>query len=145
MKTYLLAATALLAFTACSTPWFAPSELSHVRVQTFDSSIVSIEPSWFYSDGTVYYLTGYVRRKIGADDTLHTHVDVIFLDHDGEVIEEVTVGFSPSALSGSHAHRRGSGLRRHHDHGDYQVAVASPYSQISTIQIRAHDLEPGSR
>ncbi|HWA24882.1 MAG TPA: hypothetical protein VG734_04335 [Lacunisphaera sp.] len=123
---------AALALTGCATPFRAPSDAAHIKLERVDSPVVVVEKIWLERKNGPLAVTGYVIRRLSADDTTKTHLDVTLYDTAGRVLRSTVEHFEPRQINDR--------FRRHGD-ARYRVELGLPPGDISRIEVRAHEGE----
>jgi hypothetical protein len=128
----LLAALALFGLAGCATPFRAPSDAAHIKLDRIDSPVVVVEKIWLERKNGLLAVTGYVIKRLNADDTTRTHLDVTLFDSAGRVLRSTVEHFEPRQILPR--------LRRNSD-GRYHVVLTVPPAEIARIEVRAHEGE----
>jgi hypothetical protein len=134
MKTSLmlsLGAVGLL-LAGCATPFRAPPDVAHIKLDRVDSPVVIVEKIWLEQKQGPLAVTGYVIRRLEADDTTKTHLDVTLFDSAGRVLRSTVEHFEPRQINDR--------FRRHSD-ARYRVELGLPPAEIARIEVRAHEGE----
>ena len=131
MKTNLWAmilATAVLA--GCATPFRAPPDVAHVKLERADSPVVVIEKIWLERNNGPLVIKGYIVKRLEAEDTTQTHLDVTLYDAAGAVLRSTVEHFEPRQIS-----------RRYRlpDYASYSVPLDPLPSGTVRIEVRAHE------
>jgi hypothetical protein len=134
--TALFTVLASFALTGCVTPFRAPADAAHIALERVDSPVVIVEKIWLERKHGPLAVTGYVIKRLDADDTTKTHLDVTLFDSKGGVLRSTVEHFEPQDI------RRRYG--RHTD-GRYHVEILTPPGEVSRIEVRAHEGEHPSR
>jgi len=132
MKTSILlllgAAGALLA--GCATPFRAPPDVAHIKLERVDSPVVVVEKIWLERKNGPLVVTGYIIRQFQAEDTTQTHLDVALYDEAGRVLRKTVEHFEPQQLR-----RQG----RRPPYGTYRVVLDPLPAGTARIEVRAHE------
>jgi len=99
MKTNLwlvILATAVLA--GCATPFRAPSDVAHIKLERADSPVVVVEKIWLERKKGPLVVRGYVVKRLEAEDTTQTHLDVTLYDVTGAVLRSTVEQFEPRQI-----------------------------------------------
>lgn len=138
MKT--LQSLTLIAFTClgllgCVTPFRAPSDAAHIKLERVDSPVVVVEKIWLERKKGPLAVTGYVIKRLDADSTTKTHLDVTLFDASGRVLRSTVEHFEPQDIK-PRFHRENDGR--------YWVKLETAPTEITRIEVRAHEGEhPG--
>ena len=127
-----LAALALLGLAACATPFRAPASAAHIKLERVDSPVIIVEKIWLEQKQGPLAVTGYVIRRLEANDTTKTHLDVTLFDSAGRVLRSTIEHFEPRQINDR--------FRRHGD-ARYRVELQIPPAEIARIEVRAHEGE----
>lgn len=136
-RTYVITVTAiaLIGLFGCATPFRAPPEAAHIKLERVDSPIVIVEKIWLERKKGPLAVTGYVIKRLDAETTTKTHLDVTLFASDSRVLRSTVEYFEPQDIK--------SGFRRHSD-GRYWVELGIAPAEIARIEVRAHEGEhPG--
>jgi hypothetical protein len=125
---FLILATAVV--TGCATPFRAPPDVAHIKLERADSPVVVVEKIWLERKGVPLVLKGYVIKRLEAVDTTGTHLDVTLYDSAGGVLRHTVEHFEPRQIP-----RR---LRRP-SYGGYSVSLDPLPSGTERIEVRAHE------
>lgn len=100
MKTALVLSLGLasLLLAGCATPFRAPADVAGVKLETEDSPVVIVDKIWLERKGGALFLKGYVTKRLLAEDTTQTHLDVILYDESGRVLRSSIEHFEPSLI-----------------------------------------------
>jgi len=128
MKTILLLGTLVLA--GCTTPFRPPADVADLKLTAIDSPTTDIDRIWIERrDGTLV-VRGYAHRRLDAEDTLPTHVDVAWRDASGRVLRRTTAEFDlPSTQVPGRPAAPAS----------YRVVLDPLPTGTTQIEVRAHD------
>lgn len=134
MKTALVLSLGVagLLLAGCATPFRAPADAAHIKLERVDSPTVIVEKIWLEQKQGPLAVTGYVIRRLEADDTTKTHLDVTLYDSAGRVLRSTVEHFEPRQIYPR--------IRRHSD-GLYRVVLNIPPADVARIEVRAHEGE----
>ncbi len=131
MKTYpLILVLVLVGLTGCATPFRAPPDVAQIKLELGNSPVVAVEKIWLERKEGLLVVKGYVVRRLGAEDTLQTHLDVTLYDAAGAVLRRTVEHFEPRRIP-----RR---LRGAYVAG-YSVPLDPLPSGTVRIEVRAHE------
>lgn len=125
----LLGATGIL-FAGCATPFRAPPDVAHIKLERVDSPVVIIEKIWLERKEGALALTGYVIKRLDARDTTQTHLDVNLYAADGRLLRSTVEHFEPRQINPR--------FRRHTD-ARYHVPLDPLPSGTVRIEVSAHE------
>ncbi|HVT71943.1 MAG TPA: hypothetical protein VHD61_02325 [Lacunisphaera sp.] len=132
----LRAALAAFCLSGCATPFRAPADAAHIKLERVDSSAVVVEKIWLERKNGPLAVTGYVIKRLDADDTTKTHLDVTLFDRSGRVLRSTVEHFEPADIRPR--------WRRHSD-ARYRVEIPTPAGEIARVEVRAHEgAHPGA-
>jgi hypothetical protein len=95
----LLATAVVMALAGCLTPFRAPADVSHLRLTAIDSPTVIVDKVWLErAAGSPLMVTGYVVRKLGAEDTTGTRLEISLRDEAGRILRSDMVDFEPRQI-----------------------------------------------
>lgn len=131
MKTNLwLIVLASAALVGCATPFRAPPDITHIKLEGADSPVVVVGKIWLERKGGPLVLKGYVLKRLEAEDTTRTHLDVTLYDAAGVVLRSTVEHFEPRQIPRRH---------RQPDYASYSVPLDPLPSGTARIEVRAHD------
>lgn len=130
MNTRNIVLLAALALAGCATPFRAPSDLTHIKLDRADSPVVLIEKIWLERKAGSLALTGYVIRRLDARDTTQTHLDVSLYATDGRLLRSTVEHFEPRQIT--------TRSRRHSD-ARYHVLLDPLPAGTTRILVQAHE------
>ncbi len=131
MKTNLwLIILAAAALAGCATPFRAPPDVAHIKLDRVDSPVVVVEKIWLERKSGPLLLKGYVIKHLEATDTTHTHLDVTLFDAEGRVLRHTVEQFIPRQIERH--------LRRP-SYASYSFALDPLPPATARIEVRAHE------
>lgn len=92
----IVLASVLLA--GCATPFRAPSDVAHIKLDRIDSPLVSVEKIWLERRNGPLVVTGFVVKELTTKDTTGTHLDVTLFDSGGRVLRSTVEHFEPRQI-----------------------------------------------
>jgi hypothetical protein len=116
--------------TGCATPFRAPPDVAHIKLERVDSSVVIVEKIWLERKNGPLVVKGFVLKRLDADDTTQTHLDVTLFDGVGQVLRSTVELFEPRQIT-----RR---FRRHSD-AAYRAVLDPLPANTTRIEVRAHE------
>lgn len=131
---HLLAIFFVACFAGCATPFQAPSEAAHIKLERTDSDLLWVYKIWLErgKNQEGLYLTGYVQKRLlGTSSTKGSHLDVLIKNKQGIIIQTEVTGFTPAELR-----RR---PRPPHQVGVYRIRLDPLPDEAACIEVRAHD------
>ncbi|MBI2512234.1 MAG: hypothetical protein HYV96_09645 [Opitutae bacterium] len=115
----------------CVTPFRAPADTAHIILERSDSPVVRVEKIWLErKGGGPLVVRGYVVKRLEADDTTQTHLDVTLYDRNGNVLRTSVEHFEPRQIRRRH---------RMPDSADYRVVLDPLPGGTARIAVRAHE------
>lgn len=129
-----IAALAILGLAACATPFRAPASAAHIKLERVDSPVILIEKIWLEQKQGPLAVTGYVLKRLDANDTTRTHLDVTLFDSAGRVLRSTVEQFAPRQIPPPR-------FRNRHSDAQYRVELGLPPAEIARIEVRAHEGE----
>lgn len=129
--TVLLGAASLL-LAGCATPFRAPADVAHLVLERRDSPVVRVEKIWLDRAQGTLVVKGYVLKRLEADDTSRTHLDVILLDAEGRALRSVVARFEPRQIPRGH---------RVPASASYAVQLDPLPAGVARVLVAAHDSE----
>lgn len=136
MRTIACLSLALLFLAGCATPFRAPPDVAHIKLERVDSAVVIVEKIWLERKDGPLVVKGYVLKRLSADDTTKTHLDVTLYDQTGRVLRSTLEYFEPRQMR---RQWRWPGL------GTYRVVLDPLPAGTDRIEVRAHEgLHPHS-
>ena len=114
----------------CATPFRAPTEVAHIQLERVDSPVVVVDKIWLEKKQGPLVVTGYVVKRLSADDTTQTHLDVTLFDAAGQILRRTVEHFEPRQI-----------IRRHRlpASGEYRVMLDPLPPGTARIEVRAHE------
>jgi hypothetical protein len=85
-------------FTGCATSFRAPSDVAHLKLKRVSSPGVAFEKIWLERKKGPLVVTGYVVKRLEAEDTTQTHLDVTLCDGAGHVLRGSAEHFAPRQI-----------------------------------------------
>ena len=114
----------------CATPFRAPPEVAHIQLERVDSPVVMVTKIWLEKKEGPLAVTGYVVKRLSADDTTQTHLDVTLYDAAGQILRKTVEHFEPRQIPRRH---------RMPDSGTYRVTLDPLPPGTTRIEVRAHE------
>ena len=94
-----MAAWVAVALSGCLTPFRAPADVAHLRLTAVDSPTVIVDKVWLErATGSPLTVTGHVIRRLGAEDTTRTRLEISLRDGDGRILRSDMVDFTPRKI-----------------------------------------------
>lgn len=120
----------VVGLTGCATPFRAPPDVAHIKLDRADSPVVVVEKIWLERKEGPLVVKGYVVKRLEAEDTTQTHLDVTLYDSAGGVLRSTVEHFEPRQI-----------IRRYRrpDYASYSVALDPLPSGTVRIEVRAHE------
>lgn len=125
----LLGATGVI-LAGCVTPFRAPPDVAHIKLERADSPVVMVEKIWLERKKGPLVLSGYVLKRLGTEDTTGTHLDVTLFDAAGRVLRSTMEHFEPRQIPNRY--------RRPAD-ASYRIALDPLPAGTARIEVRAHE------
>lgn len=125
---HLLLAPLILA--GCVTPFRAPPDVAQIKLERVDSPVVIVEKVWLERKGGPLALKGYVLKRLHADDTMQTHLDVTLFDASGRVLRTSVERFTPQRIVKRF---------RRQSYASYNVNLDPLPADTARIEVRAHE------
>jgi len=119
-----------LALAGCATPFRAPSDVAHIKLERADSPVVLIEKIWLERKAGSLALTGYVIRRLDARDTTQSHLDVSLYAADGRLLRFTVEQFQPRQITPR---------SRQHTDARYRVLLDPLPAGTTRILVQAHE------
>ena len=132
---------AVVGLLGCATPFRAPSDVAHIKLERVDSPIVIVEKIWLERKHSPLVVKGYVIKRTNAgDDTTQTHLDVTCYDASGNALRSTVDHFDPRQIPGHYPPQPPA--RRHRmAYSSYSVVLDPLPAGTARIQVRAHEGE----
>jgi len=130
LKRALLAASAVFGLAGCATPFRAPPDVAHIKLERIDSPVVRVEKIWLERKKGSLVVKGYVLKRLEAEDTTQTHLDVTLYGEADQVLRSTVEHFEPRQIP-----------RRYRRPGDaaYRVVLDPLPTGTTRIEVRAHE------
>lgn len=114
----------------CATPFRAPPDVAHIKLERADSPVVVVEKIWLERKEGPLVVKGYVVKQLAAEDTTQTHLDVTVYDATGAVLRTSVEYFEPRQIP-----------RRYRPPADatYRIPLDPLPVGTSRIEVRAHE------
>jgi hypothetical protein len=94
-----MAAWVAVALSGCLTPFRSPPDVRYIRLSALPSANVLVEKVWLERRaGEPLVVTGYVMRRLEAEDTSRTHLEIVMLDSGGKVLRTDRAVFEPRQI-----------------------------------------------
>lgn len=94
-----MAAWVAVALSGCLTPFRSPPDVRYIRLSALPSANVLVEKVWLERRaGEPLVVTGYVMRRLEAEDTSRTHLEIVMLDSGGKVLRTDRAMFEPRQI-----------------------------------------------
>jgi hypothetical protein len=119
-----------LLLAGCATPFRAPPDVAHIKLDRVDSPVVVVEKIWLERKTGPLVVAGYIVKRLEADDTTQTHLDVTLYDAAGAVLRSTVEHFEPRQIP-----RRYRGP----DYASYRIPLDPLPSGTVRIEVRAHE------
>jgi len=129
------AAFVLIGLVGCATPFRAPPDVANIKLDRADSPVVMVEKIWLERKKGPLVVTGYVMRRLKAEDTTLTHLDVILYDDAGRVLRTTVEHFDPQQIR-----RRW----RRPAYATYRAVLDPLPAGTARIEVRAHEVAHSS-
>ncbi|MFZ5496566.1 MAG: hypothetical protein ACOZE5_14675 [Verrucomicrobiota bacterium] len=114
----------------CTTPFRAPSDVAHIKLDRVDSPLVRVEKIWLERKHGPLVVTGYVLRRLETEDTSGTHLDVTLFDASGRVLRSTVEHFEPRQIPRRY---------RRPDDAAYRVVLDPLPPGTARIEVHAHE------
>lgn len=120
----------VVGLTGCATPFRAPPDVAHIKLERADSPVVVVEKIWLERKKGPLVVKGYVVKRLEAEDTTQTHLDVTLYDAAGAVLRHTVEHFEPRQI-----------VRRYRrpDYASYSVSLDPLPGGTARIEVRAHE------
>lgn len=130
MKTQCMLLSVALALAGCATPFRAPPDVAHIKLERADSPVVVVEKIWLERKKGPLVVKGYIIKRLEAEDTTQTHLDVTFYNAAGAVLRSTVEHFEPRQITRRY---------RRPDYASYSVPLDPLPSGTVRIEVRAHE------
>lgn len=130
MLPFALLGAAVIIAAGCVTPFRAPSDVAHIKLDRVDSPLVSVEKTWLERKKGPLVVTGFVLKELSTNDTTGTHLDVTLFDAAGRVLRSTVEHFEPRQISRRY---------RRPDDATYRVPLDPLPLGTVRIEVRAHE------
>jgi hypothetical protein len=130
MKSAACLTISLLLLAGCATPFRAPPDVRDIKLERVGSPVVEVEKIWLERKAGPLTLKGYVLKRLSAEDTTQTHLDVILYDETGRVLRSTVEYFEPRQI-----------IRRYRQmaFATYRVILDPLPPGTARILVRAHE------
>lgn len=118
-----------------ATPFRAPADVAHIRLERSDSARIAVDKLWLERKSDGLFVTGYVMRKLGADDTMTSQLIVSLRDAAGAELRSIPTDFYPRQIP---THRRPAAV------SSYRCALDPLPPNTAVIVVSATDDRPRS-
>lgn len=119
-----------LLLAGCATPFRAPPDVAHIKLDRVDSPVVVVEKIWLERKKGPLVVTGYILKRLEVEDTTKTHLDVTLYDSAGQVLRTSVEHFEPRQIPRRY---------RRPDDAIYRVILDPLPSGTTRIEVRAHE------
>lgn len=119
-----------LLLAGCATPFRAPSDVAHIKLDRVDSPVVVVEKIWLERKKGPLVVTGYILKRLEVEDTTQTHLDVTLYDSAGQVLRTSVEHFEPRQIPRRY---------RRPDDAIYRVTLDPLPAGTARIEVRAHE------
>lgn len=116
--------------TGCATPFRAPPDVAHIKLERADSPLVRVEKIWLERKKGPLVVTGFVVKRLETEDTTRTHLDVTLYDEAGRVLRTTIEHFEPRQIPRRY---------RRPDDATYRVVLDPLPAATARIEVRAHE------
>lgn len=114
----------------CATPFRAPPDVAHIKLERADSPVVVVEKIWLERKKGPLVVKGYIVKRLEAEDTTQTHLDVTLYDAAGAVLRSTVEHFEPRQITRRY---------RRPDYASYSVPLDPLPSGTVRVEVRAHE------
>lgn len=94
----LLLGAASIVLAGCATPFRAPRDVAHVKLDRVDSPVVIVQKIWLERKKGSLVVTGHILKRLQVTDTTQTHLDVTLYGADGLVLRSTVAYFEPRQI-----------------------------------------------
>lgn len=126
----LIAVFTIAGLVSCATPFRAPPDVAHLRLDRVDSPLVRVEKIWLERKQGPLVIAGYVVKRLETKDTTGTHLDVTLYDANGRVLRHTVEQFEPRQIPRRY---------RRPDYASYRVWLDPLPAGTARIEVRAHE------
>ncbi len=126
----LSATIAVFGLVGCATPFRAPPDVAQIQLERVDSPVVIVEKIWLERKGGPLVVRGFVLKRLEAEDTTQTHLDVTLYDATGQVLRQTVEHFEPRQIPRRY---------RRPDDAIYRVPLDPLPPGTFRIEVRAHE------
>lgn len=130
MNTKTVSLFVALALAGCATPFRAPPDVAHIKLERGDSPVVRVEKIWLERKSSSLTVNGFVLMRLEATDTTQTHLDVTLFDETGKVLRSTVEHFEPRQIPQRY---------RRPDDATYQVVLEPLPVGTTRILVQAHE------
>lgn len=127
-RSFLFVGAAILA--GCATPFSAPPNAAHVQLIRESSPVVIVDKIWLERKKGPLVLRGYVIKRLTAEDTTQTHLDITLFDSSGTVLRSSVEHFEPRQIPRRY---------RRPDYANYSIMLDPLPPATARIEVRAHE------
>lgn len=114
----------------CATPFRAPSDVAHIKLERVDSPLVKVEKIWLERKDGPLVVAGFVLKRLKTTDSMQTHLDVTLFNADGSVLRRTLEHFEPRQIPQRY---------RRPDDATYRVDLDPLPAETVRIEVRAHE------
>lgn len=139
MNHVLAAVFLVISVSGCATPFRAPSDVAHIKLERRDSPVVLVEKIWLERKKGTLVVKGYVLGRLGAADTTQTHLDVTLYDESNRVLRSTVERFDPRQIPGVSSYPQIPGRRHRIAYACYKVTLDPLPSGTARIEVSAHE------
>lgn len=130
MKAWMMSGPIALALAGCATSFRAPADVAHIQLDRIDSPVVMVTKIWLERKKGPLVVTGYVVKRLEADDTTQTHLDVTLYDATGRVLRSSVENFAPRQIPRRY---------RRPDYATYRLVLDPLPETTARVEVRAHE------
>lgn len=136
----MLVAAAVGLLAGCVTPWGptpfrAPVDVSHIRLERHDSERILMDKIWLERKADGLFVRGYVVSRLGVTDTMGSYLIVSLRDAEGHELRSSPADFAPRQVP-----RR----RPYMELSAYRFPLDPLPPNTATIVVTARDDRPSS-
>jgi hypothetical protein len=114
----------------CVTPFRAPPDVAHLRLERADSPVLRVDKVWLERKAGPLTARGYVLWREEGLDTTASHVDVQLIDSSGRVLRTIVAELTPGQI----VHRR-----PHPDYAAYHAPLDPLPADTVAVRVSAHE------